>query len=122
MNGTAPHRAASRGMCVAVASMPMLQAAATIPMVSLSWPWRSSAIATSGRATPPCRPDREQATKSGSRVRQAPVAATARLVGDTQVPLGAERGRLVVLDQAFGLAGGFLLAAPHIGIEAVARQ
>src|SRR5690348_2286105 len=121
MNGTAPHRAASRGMCVAVASMPIPQAAATMPMVSLSWPRRSSASGTSGRATPTCRPIAAQAAKTGSRERQGPTA-TAGLVGDTQVPLGAERGRLLLLDLALGLGGGFLLATPHIGVEAVAGQ
>src|SRR5215467_11166469 len=121
MNGTAPQRAASLGMWVAVASMPMPQAAATMPMVSLSWPCRSSASGTNGRATPTCRPIAAQAAKTGSSKRQEP-AATVGLVGDTQVPLGPERGRLLCLDQTFGLGGCFLLAAPHIGIETVAGQ
>src|SRR4029453_9836860 len=122
MNGTAPKRAASRGMCEAVASMPTPQAAATMPMVSLSWPIRSSASGTNGRAVPARRPIAAQAAKTGSSERQGP-AATAWLVGDTQMPLGAERGRFLFLwDVALGLAGGPLLGAPHVGIEAVARQ
>src|SRR6187402_511319 len=117
MNGTAPQRAASRGMCEAVASMPTPQAAATMPMVSLSWPARSSASGTSGRATPACRPIAPQAAKTGSSERHVPTA-TVWLVGDTQVTLGAERGRLL-LDLTRSLLGRLLLAAPHVGIEAV---
>ena len=81
MNGTAPQRAASRGMCEAVASMPTPQAAATMPMVSLSWPMRSSASGTSGMAVPACRPIAAQAAKTGSSVRQGPTALAAWLVG-----------------------------------------
>ena len=45
------------------------------------------------------------------------------LVGDTQMPLGAERGRFLFLhDVTLGLAGGLLLAAPHVGVEPVAGQ
>src|SRR4029453_15994877 len=122
MNGTAPKRAASRGMCEAVASMPTPQAAATMPMVSLSWPIRSSASGTSGMAVPACRPIAAQAAKTGSSERHGPTA-TAWLVGDTQMPLGAERGWFLFLhDLALGLARGLLLAAPHVGIEAVGRQ
>src|SRR5229473_3260849 len=51
MNGTAPNRAASRGMCEAVANMPRPQLAATMPMVSLSTPWRSKASGTIGIET-----------------------------------------------------------------------
>src|SRR5689334_3780677 len=122
MNGTAPQRAASRGMCEAVASMPTPQAAAMIPMVSLSWPMRSRASGTNGMAVPACRPIAAQAAKTGSRVRQEP-AATAPLVGDTQMPLGAERGWFLFLyDLTLGLARGLLLAAPHVGVEAVPGQ
>src|SRR4030095_4624999 len=122
MNGTAPKRAASRGMCEAVASMPTPQAAATMPMVSLSWPIRSSASGTSGMAVPACTPIAAQAAKARSSERQGP-AATAWLVGDTQMPLGAERGRFLFLhDLALGFARRLLLAAPHVRIEAVAGQ
>src|SRR5260221_2379927 len=123
MNGTAPNRAANRGMCEPVASMPMPQAAATMPMVSLSCPCRSRASGTSGNATPACRPIAAQAAKTGRSERQGPVALCAELVGDTQMPLGAERGGIfVVLDLALGLLGGFLLAAPHVGVETIAGQ
>ena len=46
----------------------------------------------------------------------------AELLGNTEVAFGAERRRLLDLaDRALGL-GRFLLAAPHIGVEAVLRQ
>src|SRR5712691_3381500 len=122
MNGTVPNRAASRGMCEAVASMPRPQPAATMPMVNLSAPCRSSASGTSGIATPACSPMAAQAAKTGRSERQGFAALT--LLGDTQMPLGAERGRLfdLMLDLALGFGRGLLLALPHVGVEAVARQ
>src|SRR5580704_8170030 len=122
MKGTAPNRAASRGMCEAVTSMPRPQLAATMPMVNLSTPCRSNASGTSGIATPTCRPMAAQAANTGSSERQGFAALV--LLGDTQMPLGAERGRLfdLMLDLALGFGGGLLLALPHVGVEAVARQ
>src|SRR5215467_2771169 len=114
--GTVPNRAASLGMRVPEASMPIAQVADTTPMVSLSWPCCSSASGTSGMLTPACRPMAAQAAKTGSSVRRGP--AMAGLLGDTEMSLRAEGRRLLRFDLAFGLGGGFLLAAPHVGIEA----
>src|SRR5262249_32379148 len=120
MNGTAPKRAAKRGIYGAVASMPTAQAAPTMPMVSLSTPCRASASGTSGMATPACRPIAPQAANTGSRARHGLAAPAVWLFGDTQMPLGAEGLRLLELLFRFGR--GFLLAAPHVGVEAIARQ
>src|SRR5476651_1951592 len=119
MLGAAPNRAASCGMRVPKASMPSAQAAETIPMVKLSAPWRSSASGTSGNATPTCRPIAAQAAKTGSKFRQG--LAALLLLGDTQVAFRAEGRRLLDLDLGPGRihGGGLLLAAPHVGIEAV---
>src|SRR5882757_196137 len=118
-SGTAPSRAARLGMRVAVASMPTPQAAEITPMVNLSTPCRSSASGTSGKATPACRPMAAQAARMGSNDRHIDGAAML-FDGCTQMAFGAERRRFVDLARGFG--GVFLLAAPHIGIEAVARQ
>src|SRR6266851_8119685 len=118
--GTAPNRAASCGMRVPKQSMPIAQAADTMPMVSLSWPCCSSASGTNGMVTPACRPMAAQAAKTGRSVRRG--SATAGLLGDTEVSFGAAGRRLRRLDLAFGFGRGFLLAAPHVGIEAVLGQ
>src|SRR6266478_5884764 len=115
--GTAPSRAASWGMRVPKESMPIPQAADTMPIVSLSWPCCSSASGTSGMPTPACRPMAAQAAKTGRSVRRGSV--TVGLLGDTEMSFSAEGRRLRRLDLAFGFGLGFLLAAPHIGIEAV---
>src|SRR3990167_4488463 len=117
MSGTAPNRAAICGMRVPKASMPTAQAAETTPIVRWSSPCRSSASGTSGRATPACRPMAAQARKTGRRARQGFWAV---LLGDTQMAFGAERRWLLHL--LFGLGRGFLLPAPHVGIEAAQRQ
>src|SRR4051812_6091106 len=118
--GTAPNRAASAGMRVPNDSMPIPQAAETRPMVSLSWPCCSSASGTSGMPTPACRPIAAQAANTGTSVRCG--GAIAGLLGDTQVSFGAEGRRFGGLDVALGFGGSFLLAAPHVGVEAVLHQ
>src|SRR5471030_2257358 len=122
MLGAAPKRAAICGMRVPKASMPSAQAADTIPMVRLSAPSRSSASGTSGNATPTCRPIAAQAAKTGSKFRQG--LAVSALLGDTEVPFRAEGRRLLDLDLGPGCVhgGSLLLAAPHVGIEAVLGQ
>src|SRR5258707_14131430 len=118
--GTAPNRAASCGMRVPKHSMPIAQAADTMPMVSLSWPCCSSASGTSGMLTPERRPMAAQAAKTGRSVRRGSV--TVGLLGDTEMSFGAEGRWLRWLDLAPGFGRGFLLAAPHVGIEAVPGQ
>src|SRR6476469_9208722 len=102
-------------MRVPNASMPTPQAADTRPIVSLSWPACSSASGTRGIPTPACRPMAAQAAKTGRRVRRW--SAMVGLFGDTQMSFGAEGRRFGRLDMALGLGGGFLLAAPHVGVE-----
>src|SRR5438046_7093487 len=118
--GTAPNRAASWGMRVPKASMPIAHAADTTPMTSLSWSCCPSASGTSGMLTPACRPMAAQAAKTGRTVRRG--SGTVRLLGDTKVSFRAEGRRLLRLDLAFGFGGGLLLAAPHVGVEAVPGQ
>src|ERR1700748_954017 len=117
---TAPKRAASAGMRVPNRSMAIAHVAETMPMVSLSCPCCSSASGTNGMPTPACRPIAAQAAKTGTSVRRG--SAIAGLLGDTEMSLRAEGRRLLRFELAFGLRGGLLLAARHVGIEAVAGQ
>src|SRR6187401_3094588 len=107
-------------MRVPKASIPTGHAAETMPMVSLSKPCCSRASGTSGMPMPACSPIAAQAAKTGRSVRQGLVAVA--LLGDTEMPFRAEGRRLRRLDLAFGCGRRFLLAAPHVGIEAVLRQ
>src|SRR5581483_2310217 len=118
--GTAPKRAASLGMRVPKDSMPTAQRADMTPMVSLSCPCCSSASGTRGMLTPACKPIAAQAAKTGSRVARG--RATDALLGDTEMAFGTEGRRLRCLCLALGLGVGLLLAAPHVGIEAVPGQ
>ena len=89
-------------MRVAVASMPMPQAAEIMPIVSLSTPCRSSASGTSGKPTPACRPMAAQAAKMGSNDRHD--RRRGKLFGDTQMAFGAERRRFVDLPRSASAA------------------
>src|SRR5689334_14577415 len=107
-------------MRVPKASMPIAQVADTRPMASWAWPCCYSANGTSGRPTPACRPMAAQAANTGRSVCRG--CATAGLLSDTEMSLRAEGRRLLRFDLAFGVGGWLLLAAPHVGIEAVAGQ